>query len=122
MHTACRELTQIQSAVMEEPRAYTLEVFVKSVHAPGQTSIKNCLGVAVRFLDFPMLLVRPGESQLDEQAVNGSPQEDAYVFSSGKSCVFSSQPDDLAAQLSEASLSISQYRVLGGDIVPLSFV
>lgn len=86
---------------MEQPRAYTLEVFVKSVHAPGQEAIKNCLGVAVRFLDFPMLLVRPSEMTLDDQAVNGRSQEDVYVFSSGKSCVFSSEPDELAAQLSE---------------------
>lgn len=88
---------------MEEPRAYTLEVFVKSVHAPGQQAIKNSLGVAVRFLDYPMLLIRPSETTLDEQAVNGSPHENVFVFSSGKSCVFSSQPDELAAQLGEAS-------------------
>lgn len=91
---------------MGEPRAYTLEVFVKSVHAPGQQAISNYLGVAVRFLDFPMLLVRPVETTLDEQAVSGSLQEDCYMFSSGKSCVFSSQPEELAAQLSEVRAGI----------------
>ena len=54
----------------------------------------------VRFLDFPMLLIRPRETVLEDTAVEvGVP--DLYPFGAGKACILSSTAEELAVQLDE---------------------
>ncbi|KAK3249705.1 hypothetical protein CYMTET_40896 [Cymbomonas tetramitiformis] len=87
---------------------YSLEVLVTnvklSVDLPCQHESIPTLTVAVRLLDFPVLLIH-GEREKNSKVHTIIPKGD-YSFNSGKSCLFKANFADLDKQLKETPLFI----------------
>ena len=64
--------------------------------APHDSRTRPPAAAAVRFLDYPMLLIRPSD------AAQPSADASTLPFAAGKSCLLSAVPAELNAQLDEA--------------------